>query len=384
MVDRIGGKTDVTSQDQVMKRRPLLADRLMRSTEVMIVQRKTVDDIKARLRNARKFTFDDRAIVHAGNVIRDVPELLFRESQFARAPFPLTWIEIPNFPLLWETITGQMADDDCDLALGFLIDHDTVYAAMAGTKDRPNDHARVLPVSYLLHTPFAEPARQHFAKSIGMMTPLEIDGYFWGQTFNGATIADVLDPNHPIAVLRNAHSCRLLPILDKLDSKQLYPIIAGGAGEFRDLIAILLLLNRPSLTTYVEDVPHWRGFFGGKLQTYFAHTVITINLDPQPTLRMLGTREGESIARRRHEVRGTWCSNYDAREFAKIGCVHDYRLDPDYVGIDDPDDPDHWQCAVCGGKRYWRSMTTRGDATRGFVTKDYSVQAKTDDARKRR
>jgi hypothetical protein len=38
-----------------------------------------------------------------------------------------------------------------------------------------------------------------------------------------------------------------------------------------------------------------------------------------------------------------------------------------------PGDTPRWVCAQCGGRRTWLAAFERGDATRGFVTKDYDI-----------
>lgn len=370
-----------------MKRQPLLADRFIWSAPtnpLHVVQAKTVERVQNRLRSTtgRRFILDEQAVVRVGEVVRDIPDLLFRECQFARAPYDTTYVEF-WFPTLWETINGKVSSNDCDGRFGFLIDQDSIYVLIGGQKNEPDRSIPVLlPISYQLHTPWSKDQRQAFAAELDV--PLfMLDAYFWGNTFQrtGGLAAQVPD-DHPQAALRNAHSARLLPLHKSLPPKILNHFILNGAGEFRNLIAILLLMNRPSLTTYVTDVPRHRGIANGKVRPYLDHSVITIALDPRPTLRIIGTPEGDTVSRRRHEVRGTWCNNYDAREYEKIGCVHAWRPDPEWVGEDNPDDPDHFVCGVCEGKRWWRDQLTRGDAEKGWVQHDYNVTDRTKQARR--
>jgi hypothetical protein len=367
------------------KRRPILADRFMRGNERLTWIRQDVNDlVRVKLRTARRFVFDVDAVRRLGETIRDIPELLFRESQLARAPYPVTWIEISAFPLLWETMSGRPCSDDCDNEIGYLINHDTVYVVEGGTKANPGLAVMLSPVAYQLHTPWAEQDRLKFAARFGT-TLNDIEAFMWGSTLNGTELTDDLlfSRDNPFAALRNSHSCFVLPMIHERAEKALKRgVLMSSAGDMRIMIASLLLLNRPSLTTYVRDVPRGRGFIRGKEQTYFSHTVVTIALDPRPTLRLIGTEEGEGVPRRRHEVRGTWCNNADARDYARIaGCIHDWQADPRYVDEDDANDPDHWVCKVCEGRRWWRQEHVRGDATKGFVQKDYSVVARTEHVR---
>ncbi len=362
------------------KRKPLLADGFMRfgATGLRVIESRTIKLTQQRLHVARKFRFDDDAIRRTAGVIRDIPELILRESRFARAPYDVTWIEMDNFPLYWQTMhPDRLMEPTFDLRLGFLIDHDFVYVISGGTGKNPEAHPILLPISYALHTPWSFDRRQVFAEQTGT-TLLELEALLWGSTIRSlGKITDIqhalTSSEHPLAAIRNYHSVRLLPMIRTFDQTQMRKFLRESVGELRLLIAMLLLLNRPTVTIFGNETPSVKTFLKGKRHTYFAYNVVTINLDPTPTLLKIGTVEGDAIARRRHEVRGTWCDNYNAREYKKIGCIHEWRNDPEYVGVDDPNDPDHFVCKVCEGKRWWREDHMRGDASVGFVVKEYEV-----------
>jgi hypothetical protein len=96
---------------------------------------------------------------------------------------------------------------------------------------------------------------------------------------------------------------------------------------------------------------------------------VTFILNPIPTLRLMGTERESGVVKRRHEVRGHYCHNETGRSRE---CVHEWTVD--FHEDDDPNDPDHWKCKSCGGKRWWRVEHHRGSAEVGFVVKDkYSV-----------
>jgi hypothetical protein len=144
-----------------------------------------------------------------------------------------------------------------------------------------------------------------------------------------------------------------------------------GGGELRTILALLLMLNRPTVTRY-EEVAAGRGWIRNKHVPYMAHTAITIDLDAVPTMRLIGTEAGEGVPRRRHEVRGHFCHDHTARDYLRIaGCIHDWQV----TALDEkiPDFPIRWECAACGGKRWWKHQHERGDASRGWVSHDYNV-----------
>jgi hypothetical protein len=151
-------------------------------------------------------------------------------------------------------------------------------------------------------------------------------------------------------------------------------------GDLRNVIACLLMLNRPTITKYVDDLPQSRGWLKNKLVPYWSHTTVTINLDPKPILRLIGTDRESGVTKRRHEVEGHYCHDKEWRDYGTIaGCIHEpIDTDADWiplVGVYAPSTVEHWVCKVCGGKRWWRSEHLRGDANKGWVIKDrYNVK----------
>jgi hypothetical protein len=157
----------------------------------------------------------------------------------------------------------------------------------------------------------------------------------------------------------------------------------------RNIVAILLMMNRPSLTKYIHNANAGRGFHKGKVMPYLSHTTVTIDIDARPTLKLIGTPQGDAVPRRRHEVEGHFCHDETARDFSRIaGCIHEFA--PTHGPVDDwapwpdaplgvpgePGCPRNWVCAACGGKRWWVKEHGRGTAEKGFVVKDgYTVDA---------
>ena len=349
------------SKPSTETRKPLLIDRFMASTHRSLVNRNVVDRIKGRLRAARRFVLDDEATRRYADVIETIPELIARHQRFARAPYDVTWIEF-NFEQFWKQINKRPVDDTADQIVGFLIDHGRAYV-LSGRHD--DSRCSLTPFAYDLHTPWSVEDQLAFCTRNSMSG---LDAFFWGSAY------DKLDIRERESI-RNLHRAFLLP-MEINDPTISTAILAGMAqetvGDIRNIITILLLLNRPSLTHYARYVPTHRGFIGNKLRAFFDHTVVSISIDPKPTLRLLGSTQGEGVSRRRHEVRGHYVHDRTARDYASIaGCIHEWQTDPH--PDDDPADPDHWKCTVCGGKRWWRVEHLRGSSNVGFVQKDYNV-----------
>ena len=146
-------------------------------------------------------------------------------------------------------------------------------------------------------------------------------------------------------------------------------------STLRNIVAVLLLLNRPSVVTFGETAPRRRGLLKGREAVYMEHTTVSIDVDPAPVLRRLGTPAEAATPKRRHEVRRTWCHDAPYRAGTERGCVHAWAPHPDH----DAAAGTNWLCGGCGGHRWQREAHMRGDATRGFVAKDYVVKKTTRD-----
>lgn len=356
------------------KRRPLLIDRCLHADKRVdrsLVDRHTIEQFKGRLRQTRRFVFNDAAVDRYAQVVREVPDLIAQHQAFARAPFPVTWIEFDFSRFFVAANQRELEDSRGDSMMGFLIDHGRAYTVVASHPEYSGTRGiSLMPIVYDLHTPWEMRDQIAFSQDIGT-SRVGLDNFFWGEAVFR------LAEDYSSRALRAAHSARWLPM------NPLYPeaktkLVIGQetCGDLRNIVTALLLLNRPSLTRYVEDIPSAKRFVGGKLRQYLSHTVVSIDIDPVPTIRMIGSQEGNGVTRRRHEVRGTWCHDKTSREYRDIaGCIHNWRPDPRYVVEDDPNDPDHWVCAVCEGRRWWRSEHHRGSSLVGFSAHDgYEVK----------
>lgn len=207
--------------------------------------------------------------------------------------------------------------------------------------------------------------------------------YLWGSTWEHLSEATR-------AAVRGRNTVEFLPgnplhfNYDRwLNSRVWREAMRGSVGELRNVIALLLVLNRPSLTRYIRTLPNGRGFHKGKLKSFMAHTTVAIDLDAVPTLRLIGTPAEDAVAKRRGEVKGHYKHDETSRQYSRIaGCIHEYQPThgpkdnwapwPDApIGmVGEPGIPRNWVCAACGGKRWWRRETEAGDAGVGFVNHD--------------
>jgi hypothetical protein len=358
------------------RREASLADRFIAKTykaDERYIGTMTMDALKRKTRSAAKFIFDEAATRRVANVVRDIPELLVRESAFARAPFELTWLEFPHW-VYWDALGNPRGhrSDTADHTVGYLIDHGTVTVVTGGTISQPHLGPSVGILQYQLNTEWPQEAMDAFAAIGGTGVTLDrIDQCLWGSTYHRLDL-ETRDR------LRHRNVVSVIPgLLHTRDADKhratLHRTFALGAGELRNIIAMLLIMNRPKIAR-MTGVPGGHGIYRGKSMTYNKHTSVTIDLDPIPELRSTATPAGAGALRRRHPVRGHYCHNADAREYHRIaGCIHDWIVaDEEWHPMPDVEisDSNHWLCGTCGGKRWWKSDHERGDETLGIITHD--------------
>lgn len=335
---------------------PLLIDRFLATRDPGLLTRRTYDNLQARVRASKVFVMDEAAALRVAETCREVPDLLARQQQFARQPYDVMWVEF-ELRALWEAITGRVMDDRGDYKIAYFYDHGTASVVVGGTQEDPGATPCAMPLVYDIGTPWELADQIAFVERV-KTSRMNLDMFFWGEA-----VMKLLDREEQ-RDLRAHNTLRMIARPD-LDPEALFhTIYQNGAGELRNMLAILLLMNRPSLTRFVRDVPRRRGFVRGKLRPFMGHSVVTIDLSPVPTLRRLGTPADDGTPRRRHEVRGHYCHNDAYRQGTRLGCEHAFVRDE---AATHPEDS--WLCTGCGGKRWWRSMHHRGDAGTGFVQK---------------
>lgn len=368
------------------KRKPSLADIFVNQRFDNLsrarVPLKTIADIQVKVRRAKKYLFDDAASIRVAEVVRDIPELLIRESKFARAPYELTWIEF-NSSLFWQTLHDDVGHEDHARNIGILIDGDMVITITGGYPSDPLT-TMLTPFAYGLNTD-PDQWRMLGAPESNLKTSLTVkqipidqfmqtvNRFYWGST--AASIPDeILNP-----ISKNFSSWAIIERVLHLSEKKLLFVMKECQGDLRNIIALLLMLNRPSITRYVQDLPNRRGFLRNKLIAYQAHTSVTVSLDPKPILKLIGTPQGESVERRWHEVEGHYCHDRTSRDYARIaGCLHDWQdTDDEWTLLRQGhahSKVEHWICKACGGKRWWRDSHSRGNPLIGMVKRDqYNV-----------
>jgi len=313
--------------------------------------------LQARVRASEKIIFDIAASIRVGEVLRDIPDLIVEQMQSARAPFERCWIEY-DAEAVWRTVTNQpaaTADLSRDKEVGLLVDHGSVNVFMRSF----NGTIGMLPLVYHLHTEWPLADQLRFAEKLGV-SRTGIDRWMWG------SVSEQLRQRNP-GYLRALRDTSMVELLGSHFGPNVYH---GAAGDFRNVVGFLLMLNQPRVTQYLR-VPSTRGWVGNKPRPFLEHNTVTMALDAKSQLVRLAAGEGVGDLRRRHRVRGHYCHDETARTYMRIaGCVHDWTpTEADWTpALTMPvEEREHWVCRACDGKRWWRVQHERGDASKGFV-----------------
>ena len=342
-----------------MKREPTLADLFMASNSRPI--------LKNRARFAEKFVFDGEASERVGRVLLEVPELLVEQIQFARPPFDLCWIEyeVDRVYRILNPIGWNPDDMTRDRRVGLLIEHNEILVVSEDFRGRLG----IMPITYNLNTEWLLEDQIRFAKQLGM-SRLGIDYWMWG----AAAMKLIADGKRDyLRILRDTNKATLISNIE-LDEQMSTVLRNGTMGDFKNHVAILLMLNQPAMTQYVE-VPRGRGWIGHKPKPYMAHRTVRVAMDPVTVIRQFSHGEGSGAVRRRHRVRGHYCHSARARVAV---CEHQWvAVGAEWtpIVVEVGDDPERWTCNRCQGRRWWREAHARGDAGIGWIDHDYRVEA---------
>jgi hypothetical protein len=342
-----------------IKREPLLCDKILNSKPFSILPKPFVHSTLQGIRLAKRFVLSHDAAHMVAEMVRDMPRVIADAQDFAIPPFDLMWIEFP-FRDFWETVTGRSADHDADTRIGYLINGTTVRECMcADGLGADGELAGIMPMEYHLHHPLTAEQEIEFCRRV-QVSRITLDNLFWGEQANA--FRD--DPNkEALRSLRNNHGFTMHSVHALSDPDLFDMVVMRSGGTLRNLIAILLFLNRTRDLLVTSQVPHQQAMIGLKPGVLLRHSLITLRLNPTP--RLLTLVPGQGVWRRLHDVRGHFCHDKRARAAGHDWCAHDWE----------ETDPLHWQCTKCHGKRWWRHEHKRGHEDKGLVTSEYSVVA---------
>lgn len=342
---------------------------LAKSGDLMMIynDKKLSREIAAIMLSARRFNITDDAAVRIRDAMANYPEYLSDNGQFAIPPFKTMWIEFNSRIMLKHDLLTSYMRDDADERVGYLIHNNRVYTFSENKNWIPGK----TDYDFILNKPMSYETQKLLCELFGV-SRIGIDPFLWGHTMYDYLTTEVRKD------LRNQHGLELSKQVLKVyeeNPEALKKIFReayySSAGELRNILAVLLMINQPSTSLRFSEVPRKRGMVKGRPMPYFGYSNVDINIDKSvhfnPNRK---PNEGERKILRWHEVRGHFCHNAKAKEKTH---VHIWR----------ETEPHRWECALeCGAKRWWREYPDgRGSAEKGYIHQSRRIRTKNDQSR---
>jgi hypothetical protein len=296
----------------------------------------------------KRYVFDEDASAKAGRFSTECADLVCEHAEFAIPPFANTYIEIDQHASL-RASSRQEIQPDTASRVGYLFLENGDVLVCAGDEG----NATFLPFVYHRHDGAAVVGDEQVELSNFLMGEVSTDLRAAVDTFSHR-LTDIWDYRQ----------------LFKMPTDLTRFMEAECRGDLKRAIAAVLLLNQKHGLSSREVGPR-RAIRGGRSKTYLAHSVVTIDLSPHG-IRGLFT-VGNRASPRRHQVEGHFV-HYNIAD----GCSHSWssfttteleERDMERLGRH----VKRWRCSGCMGLRVWREEFHRGDAQKGFVTKEYKV-----------
>lgn len=314
--------------------------------------------VKAKPR-AMRFQFSDEVITTIAHLIKEYPDLLLRNYQFALPRYECMYVEYNIDTFIKALGTVSTADklmmalyqNQRDIHVGYLIDGNAVYCLVDGRGFDGRQGSICGPLVYTINHDHSPPP--------GIVPfPMRIDDDTWLAWLMGSTLSN--DKAHWDNEKADDICRRFRVWSDKglvHAEKELVEVMMGSQGEIRNLMVMLLWLNQPA-NLDLDKVAARRAWFGKREIAYAAHHVV--KMKPGMTLRSMLRSFVERRSPRRHQV-GEFFRNFDKT----TGCEHDWPIFPNEDG--------RWQCRKCPQWRIRVKEHSRGDAGIGYVTKEYKI-----------
>lgn len=357
----------VFTRNQTVFTNTLADDLIFTDDNYAIVDKKIEAKVKAKVRSAQRFVLTEAAAVKVAEAIRSYPEMLVEHGVFARTPFETCWIEMPSWKF-HDTIVPGSNSDAADLRVGYLFDGDDVYVVA----QRDEQVASISPLVIHLHHPMPFKEQIRLSEEL-QLSRMSLDQFFWGGMMGSSL------PYHLRRGLRDQHGFSLR-LREQFKGKfKGDDFLRFTAGEIRNVLGLLLMINQPSNVLRAEKVEHRRMMTRKGSRVLMGHSIITLHLDKRSRPdRLLRIPRGAHRSPKWHEVINHWCHDKIARQ---KGYNPD---DPKTYGRGDhaheweqaEDGSLRFTCKICGGKRWRRIMKNgRGDRSRGVVSQSRVVKA---------
>jgi hypothetical protein len=344
------------------KREPLLADLFLASQYPVrfakFMAPGFIGKIRTGLYEAKRFVMDDAACRYIAEAIVAAPEAIAMAQEFALLPFPTMYVELPNFHEWYRMINHREPQPDSDRKVAYLFMGPTVYTLGMTADNNPV----VVPIEYRLNIPWQGDSKRDLA-GLFAIPEAQMGAISWGSSMDalqGTQWQDALINQHSMANMIRREAAL------KMDVEMRHFYALSNAGDLRNMLAILLFLNRTGQVTYKNEIPMGRQMIRNKPRTLLAHSVVTLDVARAPSVRTVFKGVHGGSWKREHDVRGHFCVGKVAREAVACSGIHDWV---EY-------DVNQWRCARCGGLKWWRKDCRRGTRNKGRVHTTYEVTSR--------
>lgn len=311
--------------------------------------------LQRRIRDIRytvkRFVFDESASVAAGKFATECADIVAEQAEFALPPYPDSYIEIDHAAAIRASSRVDIAEGAAP-RIGFLFLKTGEVLVCSGTEDNAD------------FTPF-----RYFQIEDGQVPTGDVQVSV--RNFILGEIAVDLRP----AVEEFSHKLTDIwsyELMVDLPENVAVAMAMECVGELKRALAALLLLNQKKGPRFTEVGPR-RAIRKGKAKTYLAHSVVTIDISAGGVRGLF--QVGDRATPRRHQVIGHYV-HFNLEE----GHTHEW----DAYSTPESEARDmerlgrlvkRWRCKHCDGLRVRREAFSRGDASKGYVTKEYKVTA---------
>ncbi len=320
---------------------------------------------------ARRYQFDASASLRVGELMQNHMDLVVENIEFARAPFPTTYIELDMRALWsgWRPTSPQSST--MDDKVGYLIQHGTVIVFAES-----EEAAAIATWGFRINQPQLKSLRDFFKKSDEASDIIKQAYVFGGQRTAQGYDKWVFDETTQIVAMPGkpgkwTHSqvaahYDIIPSYENIPSKILLGAAFLGGGDPIIATAALLLLNQTHESIKQQVIPRSSGIYKGKLKSYREHNIVTIHLTKKQKI-------GDIIARAErhspimHDVEGHW-KNFNKHP----NCAHHWE--PVGYGKTESGGHKHYWCPRCLQRKTWTEAYSRGDALKGVATTEYVVK----------
>jgi hypothetical protein len=321
---------------------------------------------------AKRFIFDKEASAHIGNFIASNINDVLDFHQFARPPYPVTYLQLDIDAAIRGIGHGSTADrpgwgPSRDLDTAYLIHENIVYPLARGEGSgglslfkyemglTPGVDCPCQPI-FFGEPMYADEPRDHTIRAMLLL----------GSSFNAMK-------DNQTKWMRFIHTVQVhLNVGDEIYkgftpeqregwNKKNWSMILSAAGDYRIMLTALFLMNQQKHVEVI-DVPANSMLIGGKRKVVRRHNRVVIRLQNYDTIRrslghVLATPRAE------HDVRGHLRNVHVLK-----GCTHEWQY------LSGPHDIQRWMCTRCKGLRTTVRAHKRGDASVGKATSQYEVK----------